>query len=164
MNTPETDLATPTTTEPVVITTVVDAPPAKAFAVFTDGMNSWWPATHHIGPQDDFTATVEPRAGGRWYERGVDGSECDWGRVLVWDPPNRLVLDWQISADWAYDATLHTDVEVRFVAVGDGRTQVELEHRNLDAFGEHAAEMRSAFDSTGGWQGTLAAFADIAST
>jgi len=102
---------------------------------------------------------LEGREGGRWYERDVDGSECDWGRVLVWDPPSRLVLAWQISGEWAYDAELLTEVEVLFVSEGPDRTRVELEHRGLDAYGDQMDEVRRSIDSPGGWPGILELFA-----
>jgi uncharacterized protein YndB with AHSA1/START domain len=136
----------------------VAAPRERAFTTFTQGFNRWWPRTHKIGPAELDEAVIEEREGGRWYERDVDGSECDWGTVLVWDPPARLVLAWQISGEWAYDADLHTEVEVSFVAEGPDRTRVELEHRGLDAFGERADEMRDTFDSPGGWPGILERF------
>jgi uncharacterized protein YndB with AHSA1/START domain len=140
-------------------TIVVNVPQAHAFLVFTEKHGSWWPlASHHIGAQAAQTAILEPRAGGRWYERGVDGSECDWGRVLVWDPPQRLVLSWEIGADWKHDSSLSTEVEVRFIAEGPRTTRVELEHRDLERFGEKAQAMRSAFDSEGGWTGILQLF------
>ncbi len=140
-------------------TITVDVPVEKAFQVFTDGIDDWWSRPHHIGSADLERVVMEPRAGGRWYEVGVDGSECDWGRVLDWDPPHRLVLCWQISANWQYDPELLTTVEVRFVAESPHRTRVELEHRDLDRFGDSAEQMRAAFDSGGGWQGLLDAFA-----
>lgn len=139
---------------------VVNAPQAHAFAVFTEKHGTWWPLkTHHIGSQPAQTAIMEPRSGGRWFERGVDGSECDWGRVLVWDPPQRLVLAWQIGPDWHFDASFSTEVEVRFIAEGPKATRVELEHRNIERFGEKAAAMRAAFESDGGWGGILQQFA-----
>ncbi len=141
----------------------VAAPPARAFDVFTKQMTSWWPlGTHHIGKADAKEAVLEPRVGGRWYERGVDGSECEWGKVLAWDPPARLVLQWQISADWQYDAKLDTQVEVRFVADAGG-TRVELEHRLLESYGADAPKMKGIFDGEGGWNGLLQAFAKRAS-
>lgn len=148
--------------EPVRVNTIVDAPLDHAFTVFTSGMNSWWPRSHHIGGTDDFTAVLEPLAGGRWYERGDDGSECDWGRVIAWEPPDRVVLDWQIQGHWAFDPALHTEVELRFVAEDEGRTRVELQHRNLDAFGDQASAMRQGFDAPGGWNGVLRSLADAA--
>jgi uncharacterized protein YndB with AHSA1/START domain len=144
-------------------TIVVNAPQEHTFLVFTEKHGGWWPlASHHIGAQAAQTAILEPRAGGRWYERGVDGSECDWGRVLVWDPPHRLVLSWEIGADWKHDPTFSTEVEVRFIAEGPRTTRVELEHRDLERFGDKAQTMRSAFDSEGGWTGILQRFGGAA--
>lgn len=138
---------------------VVAARPDTAFRVFTAEMTRWWPlATHHIGATDAARVVIEPRVGGSWYEEGVDGGRCPWGRVLAWEPPARLVLTWEISADWRADAAIGTEVEVRFTAV-DGGTRVELEHRKLEAFGEAAETMRGVFDSEGGWTGLLGAFA-----
>ena len=105
---------------------------------------------------------LEAGEGGRWYERDTDGSECDWGKVLVWEPPSRLVLTWQLTGEWAYDADFATEVEVTFVPEGPNRTRVEVEHRGLDAYGDQAAEMRQQFDSPGGWPGLLEAFATAA--
>jgi uncharacterized protein YndB with AHSA1/START domain len=142
----------------------VDVPQATAFSAFTEGLDRWWPRTHKIGAAALAEAVLEGREAGRWYERDVDGSECDWGRVLVWEPPSRLVLAWQITAEWAYDADLLTEVEVLFVADGPSRTRVELEHRGLEAFGEKMGEMRASFDSPGGWSGILDSFAASAAT
>jgi uncharacterized protein YndB with AHSA1/START domain len=142
---------------------VVDAPPERAFAVFTEGMTSWWPMrSHSIAPGPMAAAVIEPRAGGRWFERSEDGSECDWGRVLAWEPPDRVVLAWQISPDWKYDAGLHTEVEVRFTAEDERRTRVELEHRGLEAYAERAEQMRTIFGSDDGWAGLLRRFAEAA--
>jgi uncharacterized protein YndB with AHSA1/START domain len=142
----------------------VKAPPAVAWRVFTEKMGTWWPlATHKIGKAKAVDAVIEPRVGGRWYERGDDGSTCDWGRVLSWEPPSRLVLSWDISADWQHDPTLKTEVEVRFTAEGKDATRVELEHRHLDRYGPSREEMRRTFDSEMGWKGLLDAFAARAS-
>lgn len=141
---------------------VVEAPLEHAFRTFTEGMDRWWPRAHHIGKAELKEAVLELRAGGRWYERGVDGSECLWGKVLVYELPRRLVLAWQINGQWQYDETLLTEVEVRFTSEGPRRTRVELEHRHLERFGEHADAVRKAFDSTNGWPGLLAAFEKIA--
>ena len=127
-----------TTATAVRTTITVAAPQERAFTMFTEGFNEWWPRTHKIGPAELAEAVLEGREGGRWYERDTDGSECEWGRVLVWEPPSRLVLAWQISGEWAYDANLLTEVEVSFVAEGENRTRVELEHRGLDAFGDQS--------------------------
>lgn len=138
---------------------VVEATPERAFYVFTDGMTSWWPIdSHSIGDRPMAEAVIEPRTGGRWYERADDGTECDWGRVLAWEPPHRVVLEWQISADWKADPGIHSEVEVRFTSEGDGRTRVDLEHRGLETFGERAEQMRAIFGSDGGWNGLLQRF------
>jgi uncharacterized protein YndB with AHSA1/START domain len=139
---------------------MVAAPPAVAWRVFTEQMGTWWPlSVYKIGKVNAVDAVVEPRVGGRWYERGDDGSTCDWGRVLVWEPPSRLVLSWDVSADWQYDPDLKTEIEIRFIAAcGDG-TRVELEHRKLDRYGARRAEMRRIFDTEGDWGRLLAMFA-----
>src|SRR6516165_11615231 len=140
-------------------TLMVEAPVEHVFRVFTEEHSRWWPLdTHHIGKIAAATAVIEPHVGGRWYERGVDGTECVWGKVLAWEPPHRLLLAWQITADWRYDVTLDTEVEVIFTAEGHGRTRLELEHRHLDRYRDQAGMMRSIFDSEGGWTGILARF------
>lgn len=137
----------------------VAAPPAQAFDTFTDGIGRWWPKSHKIGEADLDRPVIEPRAGGRWYQLGVDGSQCEVGKVLAWDPPGRLVLAWQLSPDWTYDSNLITEVEVRFTPEGEG-TRVELEHRNLERMGERAETMREAIDSPNGWGRLLQLFAE----
>jgi uncharacterized protein YndB with AHSA1/START domain len=138
----------------------VKAPPERAFEVFTAGFSTWWPLdSHHIGDKDAVEVVLEPRAGGRWFERAADGTECDWGRVLAWDPPERVVLAWQISADWKPDPTATSDVEVSFHDEGDGHTRVELAHRGLETYGNQAADMRDQFDSPHGWQALLERYA-----
>lgn len=142
----------------------VAAPPAVAWRVFTERMGTWWPlASYKIGKPPAVDAAIEPRVGGRWYERGDDGSTCDWGRVLSWEPPSRLVLSWDITADWQYDPSLKTEIEVRFIAEGAKGTRVELEHRRLDRYGARRDEMREIFDKTGDWGRLLEAFAARAS-
>lgn len=137
----------------------VKAPPAIAWRVFTRNMGTWWPlATYKIGRAAAVDVVIEPHVGGRWYERGDDGSTCDWGRVLAWEPHGRLVLTWQIDADWKHDPALETEVEVRFIADGENGTRVELEHRRLDLYGARRDEMRGIFDSDAGWNALLGAF------
>ncbi len=137
----------------------VAASPERAFRVFTEQLGSWWPlATHHIGKVDAKDAVIEPRVGGRFFERGVDGSECLWGHVLAWDPPRRVILSWELNADWAHDPSIECEVEVTFLAEGDG-TRVELEHRGFESYGEKAEEIRKSVDSPGGWTGILAEYA-----
>jgi uncharacterized protein YndB with AHSA1/START domain len=146
--------------EPVRATVTVDAPKERAFEVFTSRMTAWWPATYKIGRADLAEAIVEPRAGGRWYERDADGSECDWGRVVAYEPPDRLVLTWQIDSQWAFNPGLVTEVEVRFVDEGPDRTRVEVEHRNLERYGPAAEQMKATFESEQGWTCILRNFAD----
>jgi uncharacterized protein YndB with AHSA1/START domain len=140
----------------------VEAPIERAFAVFTEGFDGWWPRGHHIGEADLDKAVMEPRAGGRWYERGVDGSECDWGSVLAWEPPRRVVLAWQLDGEWKHDPDFLTEVEVRFTAEGPDRTHVELEHRNLERFGDAMEKVRASIGSDDGWGGLLEAYAKAA--
>lgn len=136
----------------------VNAPPDIAWRVFTEKMGTWWPLGHYkIGKAKAIDAILEPRVGGRWYERGEDGSTCDWGRVLAWEPPRRLLLTWDIDANWQFDPNLNTEIEVRFFAEGKG-TRVELEHRRLDRYGERRDKMRRIFDTEGDWGKLLAMF------
>jgi uncharacterized protein YndB with AHSA1/START domain len=138
----------------------VNAPPERAFEVFTGQIASWWPlATYSIGAQPAVAAEIEPREGGRWFERAADGSTCDWGRVLTWEPPRRVVLSWEISGDWKHDPAFASEVEIRFEPEGAGATRVELEHRGIETYGERAEEMRGIFGSDNGWGGLLRAFA-----
>jgi uncharacterized protein YndB with AHSA1/START domain len=153
--------ATAAYVEPVFKTIRVKASPERAFEVFTAGMTRWWLPSHSILASKSPQARVvmEPRVGGRWYERGEDGSECDWGHVLLWEPPHRLVLAWQINARWSFDASLVTQLDVQFNASGDGSTDVSLEHRDLDRFGADAVKVREALGSEMGWGGLLGSFA-----
>jgi uncharacterized protein YndB with AHSA1/START domain len=141
----------------------VQVPQEVAWRVFTEQMGTWWPlAMYRIGKATAVDAVIEPHVGGRWYERGDDGTTCDWGRVLAWQPHSRLVLSWDITADWQYDPALQTEIEVRFIAEGDAGTRVEFEHRRLDRYGDRRDEMRTIFDKTGDWGRFLAAFAETA--
>jgi uncharacterized protein YndB with AHSA1/START domain len=146
----------PTTDVPVRRSVRVKASPERAFRVFTEEFDGWWPRTHHIGKSPMKRAILEGTAGGRCYTEQEDGTECDWGRVRVWDPPRRLVLAWQITHQWGFepDIAKASEVEIRFVPDGDGFTRVELEHRNFPKHGEGWESMRKAVDSEGGW-GTL---------
>jgi uncharacterized protein YndB with AHSA1/START domain len=141
----------------------VQAPIEIAWRVFTEQLGTWWPLEHYkIGKAKAVDAVIEPRVGGRWYERGEDGSTCDWGTVLAWEPPARLVLSWDITADWQYDPKLKTEIELRFVAEGKSITRVELEHRRLDRFGARRDEMRRIFDTEGDWGRVLEMFGRVA--
>jgi len=150
------------TPAPVRKSVRVAASQERAFDVFTAGIGRWWPKSHHIGAADLDALVIEPRQGGRWFERGVDGNECEVGKVLVWDPPARLVLAWQLTPEWKYDPALITEVEVQFIAEGANATRVELEHRNLERMGERADAMRQQIDGPEGWGGLLQLFAQSA--
>jgi len=140
---------------PVRKSVVVKATAEKSFATFTSGIGRWWPRSKSIGSAPQADVVLEPRVGGRWYERGTDGSECEWGKVLQWQPPSRVVLAWQIGSDWKFDPTLVTEVEITFTALSADETQVEIEHRHLERLGDGAAKARDAFDSEDGWTGVL---------
>ncbi len=137
---------------------VVGVDAATAFDVFTNGLDRWWLRGYHIGSADMVEAVLEPWHGGRWFERDADGNECDWGYVLAYEPPHRLVLAWQIDAHWRHDPSLITEVEVHFVPRDANTTAVEVEHRNLDRFGPDAHQMQIIFESPNGWVGLLQAF------
>jgi uncharacterized protein YndB with AHSA1/START domain len=141
----------------------VQASQGAAWRVFTEKMGTWWPlANYKIGGANAVDAVIEPFVGGRWYERGDDGSTCDWGEVLSWEPPSRLVLSWDIDANWQYDATLKTEIELRFIAQGKNATRVELEHRHLDRYGDRRDQMREIFETGGDWGKLLQMFAKAA--
>jgi uncharacterized protein YndB with AHSA1/START domain len=143
-------------------TITVDAPLERAFAVFTEGLATWWPMeTHHIGAERPVTTVMEPRADGRCFERAADGTESDWGRVRVWEPPSRLVVAWHLSPEWTYDpdSATETEFEVRFAAEGPGRTRVDLEHRGFERYGERAEDVLAPYASEGGWSGLLGRYA-----
>jgi uncharacterized protein YndB with AHSA1/START domain len=145
---------------PIKKTLVVKSDAQKAFSVFTSHMGGWWPKAYSIGTSPIKDVIVEPRADGRWFERGEDGSECTWGKVLAWEPPARVVLTWQISGDWKYDPKLVTELEVKFTAVGPKETRVDFEHRHLERLGEVAEAVRAQLES--GWPALLEAFAGAA--
>ncbi len=140
---------------------VVDAPIDRAFAVFTEEMSTWWPPEHHILQAELAEMVLEPRVGGHIYDRGTDGSECRWARVLAYDPPTRLVFSWNIALDWTLesDPGKTSEVEVQFREIGGGRTRVELEHRHIERHGDGWEQMQEAVSSEGGWQLGLGRFA-----
>ena len=147
---------------PVRKSIIVKADATHAFEVFTDRIGSWWPHSHSIGSSPQREVVIERRAGGRWYEIGEDGAQCEWGKVLVWEPPRRLVLAWQLDGDWRYDPSFVTEVAVTFHAESATSTRVELEHRNLDRYGDKRDAARKAFESPDGWQLGLDRFARAA--
>jgi uncharacterized protein YndB with AHSA1/START domain len=143
---------------------VVNAPQERAFSIFTAGIDTWWPRSHTIGDSPLAEMVLECREGGRAYGLGEDGSEADWGRVLVYEPPQRIVVSWDITLQWKHelDPAKASEFEVSFTPEGEGRTLVVLEHRHLDRHGEGWQEMRDAVGSPNGWGGGLGAFAKAA--
>ena len=144
---------------PVRKSITVDVPVEKAFEVFTERFGSWWPVSYSIGKSALKGAAIEPRVGGRWFEIGEDGSQCNWGEVLAWEPPTRLLLAWRIRGDWQFDPALLTEVEINFIPLHENSTRVELEHRLLENLGDAAEATRQTFESEHGWGGILAGYA-----
>jgi uncharacterized protein YndB with AHSA1/START domain len=135
----------------------VGVPIDRAFRTLTEKMGTWWPASHHIGKAAFAEIVVEPRAGGRWFERDASGTECDWGKVLVWEPPKQIVFSWHLQPDWKYspDADRASEVSFEFIAEGPESTRVEFEHRRLERHGEGWENMRKSVDSPEGWTGVF---------
>jgi len=143
----------------------VQAPIERAFSVFVEQMETWWPATHHIGKTPFEAIFVEPRVGGRWYERNAAGELCDWGTVLAWDPPHRVTFSWHVGPghdqpEWKADPDMAkaSEVQIRFTAEGPGTTLVELEHSKLERHGEGYEQLRAIFDGPGAWGDILALY------
>ena len=150
-----------TMTQPILDTPVtksitVKASAERAFEVFTNGIDTWWPRDHHIGKAPMKKCIIETRAGGRCYSEQTDGTECDWGQIVTWDPPRRFVMAWKISAAWQYEPELakSSEVEVRFTPEPGGTTRVDLEHRFFQRMGPGGDAMRTAVEGPMGW-GTL---------
>jgi uncharacterized protein YndB with AHSA1/START domain len=154
-------MSTQTEVSAVRKSVVVEAPIERAFAVFTEEIESWWPPEHHIIEAPLAGMVFEPRVGGHVYDRGADGSECRWARVLVYDPPHRVVFSWDIDLHWQLerDPGKASEVEVRFVAETPTRTRVELEHRHLERHGEGWTALRDAVGSPDGWGLNLRGYA-----
>jgi len=142
----------------------VEAPIERAFTVFTDDIGSWWPPDHHILEAPLAAMVFEPRAGGGGYiyDRGTDGSECRWARVLAYEPPTRVVFSWDINLQWQIetDPERTSEIEIRFTAEDANRTRVDLEHRNLDRHGDGWESMRAAVGHPNGWGSGLERFAE----
>ncbi|RJK97821.1 SRPBCC family protein [Vallicoccus soli] len=160
---------TPETALPAVASSVhVPVDPTAAFDAFTAGIDRWWPRSHSVGSAPLARAVVEPRAGGRWYEVGEDGSECTWGEVLAWEPGARLALSWRIDGSWQADPdpARASTVTVTFTAADgpDGRpgTRVDLVHDGFERHARAADELRSSVAADDGWPGLLARYAATA--
>jgi uncharacterized protein YndB with AHSA1/START domain len=136
----------------------------RAFDVFTNGFDTWWPRGHHIGKSPMKKAIVEGKAGGRCYTEQVDGTDCDWGSVLVWEPPKRVVIAWQITPTWQYEPDLSksSEVEITFTPEAAGSTRVDLEHRCFERHGAGAPAMKAGVEGPGGWAGLLQEYARVA--
>jgi len=148
----------------VVVTVTVKASIERAFRVYTEGFDSWWPRGHKLGAAALDKVVIEPRVGGRWFERTVDGAECDWGRVLAWEPPHRLVLSWHLDGNWEIDPdpSHASEVEITFVAEGPKLTRVTVDHHDLDRHLTGADSVRKGISSPEGLPGIVARYADIA--
>ena len=138
--------------DPIRLSFEVDCPAAHAFAIWTARTSSWWPITHTVSTQPNLDVLFEPAPGGRIFERTPAGVEHDWGQVLVWEPPQRLVYRWHLRQDRA-DAT---EVEIRFVPEADDRTRVEIEHRGWERLGAKGPALREG--NFAGWSGILPHF------
>jgi uncharacterized protein YndB with AHSA1/START domain len=139
---------------------IVSVSQQHAFDVFTQGFDGWWPRSHHIGKSPMKQAIIEAREGGRCYTTQEDGTECDWGQVLTWDPPHRFVMAWQITHEWGYqpDLARSSEVEIAFTPLPDGGTRVDLEHRHFERMGPEGDTMRVGVGGPGGWPTLLDQF------
>ncbi len=144
---------------PVRKTIEVATTPEHAFRVFTADMDRWWPPPCD-GADVRLAMVLEPRVGGRWYERMQSGTELQMGRVLAWEPHHRVLLTWQVRMNKTFDPNLETEVEIKFTPVAAAKTLVSLEHRKLERFGLEAEQAVAAFDSPRAWVGILSAFRD----
>ena len=132
---------------------VVEAPIERAFSVFTDRLGDFKPPEHNLLEVAIAETVFEPKVGGHIYDRGIDGSECRWARVLTYEPPDRVVFSWDISPQWRLETEPDnsSEVEVRFVAETPNRTRVELEHRNIDRHGPGWQSVSDAVAGDAGW-------------
>jgi uncharacterized protein YndB with AHSA1/START domain len=142
---------------------VVEAPIEQAFSVFTEDFGSFKPREHNMLGVEIAETVFEPHVGGHLYDRGVDGSECRWARVLAYEPPTRVAFSWDISPHWQIETDLDktSEVEVRFISETPERTRVELEHRNLDRHGAGWEGLREGVEGGDGWPFYLRRFADV---
>ena len=154
-----------TQTAPAVVRReiVVEAPIERAFSVFTERFGDFKPPEHNLLAVAIAETVFEPKVGGHIYDRGVDGSECRWARVLAFEPPNRVVFSWEISPQWQIvtDPGSTSEVEVRFVAETPQRTRLELEHRHLERHGEGWQAVSDGVADEAGWPLYLARFAAL---
>jgi uncharacterized protein YndB with AHSA1/START domain len=156
-------MSTPAEATSVRHEVVVDAAIERAFSVFTSDFGAFKPREHNMLGVDIAETIFEPHVGGRLYDFGVDGSECGWARVLAYEPPDRVVISWDINPQWQIetDPGKTSEVEVRFIAETPERTRVVLEHRNLDRHLDGWEAVREGVDSEGGWPLYLRRYADL---
>lgn len=147
------------TIAPIRRTIEVAIPPERAFAAFSTRMHSWWPIAHSISDEPRAAIEMEPHPGGWWGQIGERGGRTQWGKVLAWEPPGRLLLGWQIDAQWQFDPDLLTELELTFAPVGLN-TLVTLEHRNLERLGDSAELVAEQLRN--GWPGVVQSYADFA--
>lgn len=157
---------TPRAVEPIRKSVVVNTSAERAFALFTQRFDAIKPREHNLLAVPIAATIFEPRVGGHIYDVGVDGSRCEWSRVLAFDPPTRIVFSWDIGPTWQLerDPGKTSEVEVRFIAESDRRTRVELEHRHLERHGEGWRSVANGVDGDAGWPLYLGRFADLATT
>lgn len=146
-------MTTETPDTSVRVHTIVAAPLERAFRVFIEEFDRIKPREHNMLGVEIAKTVFEPHVGGHVYDRGVDGSECRWARVLAYEPPHRVVISWDISPRWQIesDPEKTSEVEIRFVSEAPDRTRVELEHRNLERHGEGWESERDGVGSDTGW-------------
>lgn len=139
----------------------VALPIERAFSLFIEQMEAWWPATHHIAPTPFQTIIVEPRIGGRWYERDAQGNDCSWGFVRAWNPPELVTLSWHLQEDWSFDPSAEraSDMDIRFTPESASTTLIELTHYNLERHGDKFLELRDKLEGPGAWITILESYA-----
>jgi uncharacterized protein YndB with AHSA1/START domain len=158
----EEQMADQTQPAPVHVRVTVDVPIEHAFSVFTGQCDRWWPPTYRLSRGTGSPVLIEPHIGGRWYEAPSDGPECDWGKVLEWDPPRRVTLSWQITPEFGpqTDEQQASRVEVRFEREGPNRTTVTLVHSEIERHGDGCEAMLKAVSSA--WPGIMETYAKVA--
>jgi uncharacterized protein YndB with AHSA1/START domain len=156
-------MSTPAPATSVKQAIVVEAPIARAFKVFTERFGQFKPPEHNLLGVPIAETVFETRVGGYLYDRGADGSECRWARVLAYEPPHRLLLSWNINPRWRIetDPDRTSEWEVRFIAETAQRTRVEIEHRKLERHGEGWQSVRDGVAGDQGWPLYLRRFADL---
>ena len=144
---------------PVKCAVEVKASPPRAFELFAQDMSAWWPRGQTPGGKPHADIVIEPATQGRWFERDADGKETQWGKVLSWEPPRRLLLGWQLNHKFQFDATVLMEVEIRFDELAGGGTRISLEHRDIEQLGSEAKTFAGKVGS--GWRERMGNFAEF---